>query len=63
MIKRIQYIFKGIGSIMDITPSTDYNQFIPKETPAERMYGHWKRTGNHIKKAIECFANEQKDKK
>ena len=63
MTNRIQHILKGVGSVMDITPSTDYSRFVPNETPAERMYGHWNRTGNHIKKAVKRFTNEQKDKK
>ena len=63
MTENIKHILKGIGSVMDIAPSSDYSHFIPKETPSERMRGHWERTGNHLARAIESFADEQEKKK
>jgi hypothetical protein len=63
MNKHLQNILKGIGSVMDVAPSTDYNRFVSKEGGAERMRGHWVRTGKHIQCAMNRFADEQKTKK
>ena len=62
MTKNIKHILKGVGSVMDIAPSSDYSHFIPKETPSERMRGHWERTGNHLTRAVKRFADEQEKK-
>ncbi len=48
---------------MDLAPLTDYGRFVPKETPQERMHGHWVRTGRHIQLAAERFGYEQKIQK
>ncbi len=63
MNKRLKHILKGVGSVMDIFPATDYSRFVPKESASERMRGHWERTGQHIKGAIDRFAHEQEKKK
>lgn len=63
MTEHIKHILKGVGSVMDIAPFSDYSHFIPKETPSERMRGHWERTGSYLKCAIERFADEQEKKK
>jgi hypothetical protein len=63
MTKQFQNILKGIGSVMDIAPSTDYTRFVPKKTATERMQEHWQRTGWHIQQAIDHFAHEQEEKK
>ncbi len=63
MTKRLKYIIKGVGSVMDIAPSTDYSRFVPKETAGERMQGHWERVGQHINIAINRFADEQEKQK
>lgn len=54
--------FSGVGSILNISSSTQYQDFIPKQTAEERMRSHWEKTGNHIRGAISSFENEQKQK-
>lgn len=63
MTKKIKNILRGAGSVMDIAPATNYNQFVPEKNIAKRMEGHWVRTGKNIQKAIDRFANDQKIKK
>jgi len=62
MTKQLKHILKGVGSIMDISPATDYSRFVPKESASERMKDTWVRTGQQIKSAINQFADEQKEK-
>jgi hypothetical protein len=52
----------GIGSILDVSSSTQYRDFIPKQTAEERMRSHWEKTGNHIRNAMCEFENGQKQK-
>lgn len=56
-------ILAGVGSLLTIFPSTNYAQFIPKETATERMRSHWENTGGYISKSIERFDNEQPKQK
>jgi hypothetical protein len=60
MTKHFKNILRGVGSIMDIAPFTDYRRFVPKENIQERMHGHWARTGRNIQHAVKRFTNEQK---
>lgn len=62
MTKQIKHILKGVGSVMDVSPATDYSRFIPQENASERMKDIWVRTGQQIKLAIDQFADEQKQK-
>lgn len=59
MTRQIKHILKGVGSVLDIAPSTNYSRFVPKEPLDKRMQGHWKRTGRHLQHAINRFADEK----
>jgi len=59
----IKNIFTGVGRLFAVFPNTDYSQFIPKQTAAERMRSHWGNTGRHISNAIDRFDHEQSDQK
>ncbi len=63
MTKQIKFILKGVGSIVDICPPSNYNQFIPKGSPRERMNGSLVRIGAHLTNAVNRFANEQQKEK
>jgi len=63
MTRHIKNILKGVGSVIDIAPSTDYQKFVSKQSPGERMYGHWHQAGQHIHKATDQFSDGQKIKK
>jgi len=61
--KSIENIFRGIGSVMDIAPSTNYSLFVSKKTVNQRMQEYWERTGQHLQCAMDRFVYEQKQKK
>ncbi len=63
MTARIRYILRGIGSVLDIAPCTDYEQYVPKKSPQERIAERWQRVGRHLTLAFEKFAHEQKTQK
>lgn len=63
MRKNFENLMKGIGSVMDIMPYTDYKSLVPKMTARERMQRHWERTGRHLQRAINRFDYEQENKK
>lgn len=52
MKDRLHNILLGFGSALSIFPGTNYSAFIPKDTPEERIRGHWLRAGNHIRAAL-----------
>jgi hypothetical protein len=52
-------MIKGVGSVVDIMPSTDYLRFVPKGTPEERMRATWQRVGNSIRNAMGHYTYEQ----
>jgi len=52
----------GVGSILDVGSSTQYDNYVPKLSAEERMRSHWEKTGRHIRHAMSDFENEQKQK-
>ncbi len=48
---------------MNIWPDTDYEQYVPKKSPQERIAERWQRVGRHLTLAFEKFAHEQKTQK
>ena len=59
MTEQVRYILKGIGSILDIAPKTNYLRLIPRGTPNERIGRSWERTGHHLRVAIKRFEDDQ----
>jgi hypothetical protein len=57
MTKQIKNIIRGVGSLLDVAPSTDYSEFVPKESTAERIHKSWTRTGESIQRSLNHFAN------
>jgi len=55
------HILRGIGSVINISPSTDYSRFVPKQTSNERIRDSWEKTGQRIKTAMKRFDNDQKE--
>jgi len=62
MNKRVKYILKGSGSIINIAPASDYRRFLSKKSASERISNHWIRTGRYIHNSIKRYSNEQKEK-
>lgn len=58
-----QRLFKGIGSILNITPNVDFRGFIPKQTPTERMRGHFERVGKNLSRSMNRFEVKYTQKK
>jgi hypothetical protein len=66
MMRSTKNIIRGIGSIVDIMPSTksaDYSRFVPKGTPEQRMRQTWQNVGDSIDRAMGRVSNEYKAKK
>lgn len=59
MKTRTKNILKGIGSIFNIAPSTNYNRFISKYSSAQRINNHWVRTGKYLSNSIQRYSHEQ----
>lgn len=53
MTKTLRTVLASIGSVLDIAPRADYGCFVPRETPEERMRGHWQRSGDSIRRAMQ----------
>lgn len=47
---------------MDLSPSTDFKNLIPPQSACYRMSRAWRHTGQHLKQAIDQFADEQNKK-
>lgn len=62
MTKTARNILRGVGSVLDIAPAQEYQQFVPEETPEERLRGHFEQVGQSIRNAIEHFAREEEEK-
>ena len=62
MTKKMKNFLKGVGSVIDVSPTQNYGHLVPKISPQERMRGHWTRAGKAIQKASDHFAHDQKKK-
>lgn len=60
MVHRIKNILRGVGSIVDINPATNYADFIPRQSQKDRLAGHFIQVGEQLRKGIETYSNEQK---
>ena len=61
MTRQIKNIIRGVGSLLDVAPTTDYSEFIPKESTAERIHKSWTRTGESIQRSLDHFATSNID--
>lgn len=52
MTKKVRNLLRGVGSVIDIVPNTDFREFVPRQSQAERMYGHWVKAGQSIRSAV-----------
>ena len=55
------HILRSIGSVVNISPRTDYARFVPRQTSNERIEQSWEKTGQRIKTAMKRFEDEQKE--
>lgn len=54
---------RGVGSLINIFPNTDYSKYIPKGTPAERIERHWNATGEYMRGAMRQVDEQLPSKK
>lgn len=52
----------GVGSVIDLAPSTNYNRLVLKKNVRERMDNAWVRTGQQIQRSIDKLTNERNKK-
>ncbi len=59
MSKKKQFI-KGIGSVINLCPSSQYDKIIPKQTTEERLHSSWSRVKTAFEKALSEFPTNEK---
>ena len=59
MINRKLKMIQNFGSILDIAPETQYEQFMPRESFNERLRASFERTGLAIRHAMDTKTDEQ----
>lgn len=59
MTEQVQQFLAGLGSVLDVAPVSDYERYVPKATPSERMASRWARVGNCLRRALERYEREQ----
>ncbi len=60
-LKNINYI-DGLGTLLDIYPDTDYNQYV-SESDSEQMRNDWEKIGNDFKVAVEKLEKPETKRK
>lgn len=46
---------RAAGSVMEVWPSSDYSDYVPKGSPQQRIGRSWENTGTYLKKAIRQY--------
>ncbi len=59
---RKKAIISGIGSLLAIFPSTNYDMYVPKKSDGDRIKSHWEQTGSHLRAAMGKYEQENKQK-
>ena len=62
MNKRTKSFLRGVGSVLDIWPTTDYSRFMPPP-PEEQIRRSWESVGRSLSKAMGQFEHDQQQKK
>lgn len=62
MANRLKNILKGMGSVLEICPASDYS-FSNDKTDAEKLNGDWQKIGLDFQKSFHSVVHGQKDKK
>lgn len=53
--------YARFGSMLDIFPVTNYEQFVPDEDATARMRSYWNETGYHVKNALGKYERQVKE--
>ncbi len=49
------------GAAMDVWPTGNYIEHMPKGTPQQRMGQYWQNVGNHLRKSIRAYEQSNHD--
>jgi len=55
----VKTVLKGMGDVLVIAPRTRYVQFVPKDTPVERIRSHFEMVGRDIRSAMKRYGETQ----
>lgn len=58
MKARTKNILRGIGSLMDIFPRSEFSRYISHKDSEERMSEHWQRVGDSFRRVMGDFQHE-----
>lgn len=47
--------FRAAGSVMEIWPTGNYSEYMPKGTPQQRMGQYWHNVGAQLNKSIKAY--------
>lgn len=61
MADTLRNIFSGIGSVLDIFPSTDYSRFVPTESSFDMVRKSFEQVGASLSEAFEQTALDGKE--
>lgn len=56
---KIKPIYYAMGSTMEIMPTGNYAEYMPKGTASQRLNNNWKRVGETLVKSVE--SHDKKD--
>lgn len=60
MTKRLQLFLKGVGSVVDLAPTSRAYRFIPRESDATRLRSDLERIGTDMRRALKESRNDAK---
>ena len=63
MTNRVRNFMRGMGSLLNVWPRTDYGCFLSASTPEEQMKQAWREVRNDIHCAFQQVKNEQTRRK
>ena len=62
MKKHLSNVLHGMGSVLEVSPNTDYRRFLPKGTDADRLHSDWQKVGQDLNSAIRKVTGEYQNK-
>lgn len=54
MTKHLKHFLKGVGSVMDIAPASNFDRFVPRRTEDEMLRADLNRIGSDMKRVLEA---------
>lgn len=57
--RQLKLFLRGMGSVLDIYPRTNFRRFIPRDSDAERLREDWRRVGEAFSAATLQWKHEQ----